>query len=101
MRIPVPLLVASAQVAAAAAHAQDRMEASPLVAPFSSTRHGEPPPHGWMPFSLGGGEWQALSRNVFEDFRRACGVEPGMLTDVGVLTDTEDTGVAAEAFSAR
>ena len=40
----------------------------------------------------GVGKWQTLSRNVLEDFRRAFGEEPGMLTDVGVLTDTDNTG---------
>lgn len=44
------------------------------------------------------GKWQTLSRNVLEDFRRAFGEEPGLLTDVGVLTDTDNTGGAAEAW---
>jgi len=56
MRIPVPLLVASALMAAAAAQAQDQMEAAPLVAPFSSAKPGGPLPRGWIPFSLGGGK---------------------------------------------
>lgn len=46
----------------------------------------------------GVGKWQTLSRNVLEDFRRAFGEEPGMLTDVGVLTDTDNTGGSAEAW---
>jgi hypothetical protein len=48
--------------------------------------------------AAGVGKWQALSRNVLEDFRRAFGEEPGMLTDVGVLTDTDNTGGSAEAW---
>ena len=48
--------------------------------------------------AAGVGKWQALSRNVLEDFRRAFGEEPGMLTDVGVLTDTDNTGGNAEAW---
>jgi hypothetical protein len=48
--------------------------------------------------AAGVGKWQALSRNVLEDFRRAFGEEPGMLTDVGVLTDTDNTQSSAEAW---
>ena len=237
MRLPTLMLVASALVATATAQAQDRLEAAPLVAPFSSAKPGGPLPRGWVPFILGAskrltdytlvddqgrvvlhakaegaasalscavnfdiraaplvewrwkvanliegadnsvsskedsparvvlgfdgdrsrfsilersssalaknvtgrelpfaqlmyvwsnrapvgtiipnphtrrvqmvvastgaagvGKWQSLSRNVIEDFRRAFGEEPGMLTDVGVLTDTDNTGGAAEAW---
>jgi hypothetical protein len=48
--------------------------------------------------AAGVGHWQALSRNVPEDFRRAFGEEPGLLTNVGVLTDTDNTGGTAEAW---
>jgi len=48
--------------------------------------------------AAGVGKWQPLSRNVLEDFRRAFGEDPGMLTDVGVLTDTDNTGGSAEAW---
>jgi hypothetical protein len=48
--------------------------------------------------AAGVGKWQTLSRNVLEDFRRAFGEEPGMLTDVGVLTDTDNTQSTAEAW---
>jgi hypothetical protein len=48
--------------------------------------------------AAGVGKWQTLSRNVLEDFRRAFGEEPGMLTDVGVLTDTDNTQGTAEAW---
>ncbi len=48
--------------------------------------------------AAGVGKWQVLSRNVLEDFRRAFGEEPGMLTDVGVLTDTDNTQSSAEAW---
>ena len=44
------------------------------------------------------GAWQTLSRNVVEDFRRAFGEEPGRLTGVAVLTDTDNTGEKAEAW---
>ena len=46
----------------------------------------------------GVGKWQSLSRNVFDDFRRAFGEEPGALTGVGVLTDTDNTGGSVEAW---
>ena len=46
----------------------------------------------------GVGKWQSLSRNVFDDFRRAFGEEPGDLTGVGVLTDTDNTGGSVEAW---
>ncbi len=48
--------------------------------------------------SAGVGAWQTLSRNVVEDFRRAFDEEPGLLTDVAVLTDTDNTGGKAEAW---
>ena len=44
------------------------------------------------------GKWVTLTRNVVEDFRRAFGEEPGMLTDVGILTDTDNTGATVEAW---
>jgi hypothetical protein len=46
----------------------------------------------------GVGKWQSLSRNVLDDFRRAFGEEPGDLTGVGVLTDTDNTGGSVEAW---
>jgi hypothetical protein len=39
-----------------------------------------------------------LSRNAVEDFRRAFGEDPGRLTGVAVLTDTDNTGEKAEAW---
>lgn len=44
------------------------------------------------------GEWQVHARNVREDFRRAFGEEPGRLTDIGVMTDTDNTGGSVEAW---
>jgi hypothetical protein len=46
----------------------------------------------------GVGTWQTLSRNAVEDFRRAFGEDPGRLTGVAVLTDTDNTGEHAEAW---
>ncbi|MGE5089051.1 MAG: DUF3047 domain-containing protein [Candidatus Levyibacteriota bacterium] len=44
------------------------------------------------------GAWQSLTRDVHADFLRAFGEEPGKLTAVGVLTDTDNTGGHAEAW---
>ena len=44
------------------------------------------------------GKWVTLTRNVVEDFHRAFGEEPGLLTDVGILTDTDNTGGSVEAW---
>jgi len=46
----------------------------------------------------GVGRWHTLRRNVVDDFRRAFGEEPGRLTGVGVLTDTDNTGGSVEAW---
>jgi hypothetical protein len=48
--------------------------------------------------ATGVGVWQTIRRNVIEDFRRAFGEEPGPLTAVGVLTDTDNTGKSVEAW---
>jgi hypothetical protein len=44
------------------------------------------------------GKWMTLSRNVLDDFKRAFGEAPGTLTDVGVLTDTDNTGETVDAW---
>ena len=44
------------------------------------------------------GKWMTLSRNVVEDFKRAYGEEPGALTEVGVLTDSDNTGAKVDAW---
>ena len=43
-------------------------------------------------------KWTTLSRNVREDFKRAFGEEPGVVTAIGVLTDTDNTGGSVEAW---
>jgi hypothetical protein len=40
----------------------------------------------------GVGQWQSLSRNVREDYKKAFGEEPGKMLGYGVLTDTDNTG---------
>jgi hypothetical protein len=44
------------------------------------------------------GKWVPLKRNVYDDFKRAFGEEPGRLMEVGILTDTDNTGGSAEAW---
>jgi hypothetical protein len=44
------------------------------------------------------GAWQSLQRNIRADFLRAFGEEPGLLTAVGVLTDSDNTNGHAEAW---
>jgi hypothetical protein len=44
------------------------------------------------------GTWQSLTRNVRTDFVRAFGEEPGPLTAIGVLTDSDNTDGHAEAW---
>jgi len=46
----------------------------------------------------GVGRWQSLARDVHADFVRAFGEEPGTLTAVGVLTDSDNTDGHAEAW---
>lgn len=44
-------------------------------------------------------KWNALSRNVREDYRRAFGEDTSAtLVTIGVLTDADNTGTAAEAW---
>jgi len=44
------------------------------------------------------GAWQDVTRNVVEDFRRAFGEEPGPVTSVGIMTDTDNTGTEARGY---
>ena len=44
------------------------------------------------------GRWHTITRNVVDDFRRAFGEEPGTITSVGIMTDTDNTRTKAEAF---
>jgi len=46
----------------------------------------------------GVGKWQSFSRNLYDDYRRAFDEEPGDLTGIGVLTDTDNTGGSVEAW---
>jgi len=44
------------------------------------------------------GSWQQVTRNIVEDYRRAFGEEPGKITAVGIMTDTDNTGDNAYAY---
>jgi Protein of unknown function (DUF3047) len=44
------------------------------------------------------GQWVTLSRDVAKDFRQAFHEEPGALVEVGVLTDSDDTGTQVDAW---
>ena len=44
------------------------------------------------------GAWQQVRRNLLEDFRRAYGEEPGPITGIGIMTDTDNTGENTHAY---
>jgi hypothetical protein len=44
------------------------------------------------------GTWREETRNLYEDYRRAFGEEPGPIRSVAIMTDTDNTGEEAEAF---
>jgi hypothetical protein len=44
------------------------------------------------------GEWVTEKRNVYEDFRRAFGEEPGRITAIAILTDTDATREKVTAY---
>ncbi len=44
------------------------------------------------------GTWKLESQNVLEDYRRAFGAEPGRITAIAIMTDTDNTGQTVEAY---
>lgn len=44
------------------------------------------------------GTWQEVTRNVYEDYRRVFGEEPGPITAIGIMTDTDNTGENVHAY---
>jgi hypothetical protein len=44
------------------------------------------------------GRWQEVTRNVYEDFKRAFGEAPGKITAIGIMTDTDNTGENIHAY---
>jgi ribosomal protein RSM22 (predicted rRNA methylase) len=43
------------------------------------------------------GEWQVVSRNIFDDYRAAFRSDPGNLIAIGIKTDSDSTGTSAHA----
>jgi hypothetical protein len=43
-------------------------------------------------------QWVNEERNVYEDYKKAFGVEPPMISGVAIMTDTDNTGESAAAF---
>ena len=44
------------------------------------------------------GEWVSFRRNVLEDYRKVFGAEPWDIVAVGVMTDSDNSGLAARAL---
>jgi hypothetical protein len=44
------------------------------------------------------GAWQDVTRNLYEDYRRAFGEEPGRVSAIGIMTDTDNTGENIHAY---
>ena len=42
--------------------------------------------------------WQIETRNLYEDYKAAFGEEPGRITGIAVMTDTDNTGESAMAY---
>ncbi len=42
--------------------------------------------------------WMTEERNVYEDYKRAFGEEPPMMSGIAIMTDTDNTGESAEAY---
>ena len=42
--------------------------------------------------------WMTEARNVYEDYKRAFGEEPPMISGIAIMTDTDNTGESAEAY---
>jgi hypothetical protein len=43
-------------------------------------------------------QWVIEERNVYEDYKRAFGEEPPMISGVAIMTDTDNTGESAIAY---
>lgn len=44
------------------------------------------------------GIWKVETRNVYEDYKRAFGKEPGRIKAIAIMTDTDNTGESVEAY---
>ncbi|MBM4309212.1 MAG: DUF3047 domain-containing protein, partial [Deltaproteobacteria bacterium] len=43
-------------------------------------------------------QWVNEERNLYEDFKKAFGYEPPMISGVAIMTDTDNTGEFAIAY---
>ncbi|MGH8593618.1 MAG: DUF3047 domain-containing protein, partial [Gammaproteobacteria bacterium] len=43
-------------------------------------------------------QWRSEQRNIFDDYRRAFGKDPPMITGVALMTDSDNTGESASAW---
>ncbi len=43
-------------------------------------------------------QWVNEERNIFEDFKKAFGQEPPMISGIAIMTDTDNTGESAVAY---
>jgi hypothetical protein len=44
------------------------------------------------------GKWREYERNLYEDYKRAFGEEPPMISGIAIMTDTDNTGESATAY---
>ena len=44
------------------------------------------------------GLWVEEERNVYQDYKRAFGEEPPMISGIAIMTDTDNTGASASAY---
>lgn len=44
------------------------------------------------------GQWVQEERNVYEDYKKAFGAEPPLISGVAIMTDTDNTGETATAY---
>jgi Protein of unknown function (DUF3047) len=44
------------------------------------------------------GLWQDVTRNIYEDFKHAFGEDPGQVSAIGIMTDTDNTGENVHAY---
>jgi len=43
-------------------------------------------------------QWVNEERNIFEDYKKAFGQEPPMISGIAIMTDTDNTGESATAY---
>lgn len=44
------------------------------------------------------GQWMEEERNIYQDYKRAFGEEPPMISGIAIMTDTDNTGESATAY---